>query len=244
MARIRTIKPEFFTSEDIVSLTPLARLFYVALWCEADREGRLSWKSKTLKMRYLPGDECDIDALASELTEAGLVELYEVDGKLYAEIVTFKNHQVINNRESDSTLPARDVDASARVKAEGRKEGKGREGKGKEGKEGESEAALATPRNKAIPKPEGVEDQTWTDWLALRKAKKAPVTETVLRDAVREAEKAGMPLERFLQIWCARGSQGLQADWIKPNERAPAKPKLATNLSTMNYDRDPDDHSF
>lgn len=26
MARIRTIKPEFFTSEDIVSLTPLATL--------------------------------------------------------------------------------------------------------------------------------------------------------------------------------------------------------------------------
>jgi hypothetical protein len=40
MARIRTIKPEFFTSEDIVSLTPLARLFYVSLWCEADREAR------------------------------------------------------------------------------------------------------------------------------------------------------------------------------------------------------------
>lgn len=44
MARIRTIKPEFFTSEDIVSLSPLARLFYVSLWCEADREGRLDWR--------------------------------------------------------------------------------------------------------------------------------------------------------------------------------------------------------
>ena len=44
MSRIRSIKPEFFTSEDIVSMTPLARLFYVSLWCEADREGRLDWK--------------------------------------------------------------------------------------------------------------------------------------------------------------------------------------------------------
>ena len=43
MARIRTIKPEFFTSDDICALSPLARLLYVGLWCEADREGRLVW---------------------------------------------------------------------------------------------------------------------------------------------------------------------------------------------------------
>lgn len=140
MARIRTIKPEFFTSEDIVSLTPLARLFYVSLWCESDREGRLSWRPKTLKMRYLPGDNCDIDALAQELSDSGLIAIYEVDGKLYAEIPSFKNHQVINNRESESILPSRVEHASKRVKAEGRKEGKGKEGtegKGTEGGGGE-----------------------------------------------------------------------------------------------------------
>lgn len=68
--------------------------------------------------------------------------------------------------------------------------------------------------------PDGVDPQTWADWLALRKAKKAPVSETVLREVVREAAKAGLTLTRFLEIWCARGSQGLQADWLKPNERA------------------------
>ena len=129
MARIRTIKPEFFTSEDIVSLTPLARVFYIALWCEADREGRLTWKPRTLKMRYLPGDDCDIDVLAQELIDGGQIILYEVDGITYAEIPSFKRHQVINNRESESDLPARVGHASARVKAEGRKEGKGKEGK-------------------------------------------------------------------------------------------------------------------
>lgn len=105
MARIRTIKPEFFTSEDIVSLTPLARLFYVSLWCEADREGRLSWKTKTLKMRYFPADDCDIDELAGELLDAGLIEIYEDEGKQYAFIPSFEKHQIINNRESASVLP-------------------------------------------------------------------------------------------------------------------------------------------
>ena len=37
MGRIRTIKPEYFTSKDIVKLEPIARLVYIALWCEADQ---------------------------------------------------------------------------------------------------------------------------------------------------------------------------------------------------------------
>jgi hypothetical protein len=41
----------------------------------------------------------------------------------------------------------------------------------------------------------------------------------VIDAARREAVKAGMTLEEFLRIWCFRGSQGLQADWIKPSER-------------------------
>ena len=129
MARIRTIKPEFFTSEDITSLTPLSRLFYVSLWCESDRLGRLEWKPGTFKLRYFPADSCDILAMGKELSDAGLIVLYEADGKTYAEIPTFEEHQVINNREAPSHIPARVKVASARVKAEGRKEGKGREGK-------------------------------------------------------------------------------------------------------------------
>lgn len=68
--------------------------------------------------------------------------------------------------------------------------------------------------------PDGVADQVWQDWLTLRRAKNAPVTETVLTAARREAEAAGMPLERFLAVWCNRGSQGLEASWLKPHERA------------------------
>lgn len=147
MARIRTIKPEFFTSEDIVSLTPLARLFYVGLWCEADREGRMDWKVGTLKMRYLPGDSCDVQELARELIDAGLIDIYEVDGKTYAEIPSFTKHQVINNRESESTRPARVVDASSRVKAEGKEGREGKEGNGKEGKGG-ADATAARPTKK------------------------------------------------------------------------------------------------
>jgi hypothetical protein len=138
MARIRTIKPEFFTSEDIVSLSPLARLLYVALWCEADREGRMNWKPRTWKLRYLPADNCDVEALCKEITDAGLVVLY---GDGYAHIPCFSRHQHINPRETASSIPDPDAskkkttraprvtDASSRDSdAQGGREGKGKEG--------------------------------------------------------------------------------------------------------------------
>jgi hypothetical protein len=135
MARIRTIKPEFFTSEDIVGMTPYARLLYIALWCEADKAGRLCWKPATFKMRYMPGDNVDIGALCKEIIDAGLVVLY---GDGLAHIPTFSKHQHVNPRETASKLP--DIDASPRVSdasildlhAQVGREGKGKEGKGRE----------------------------------------------------------------------------------------------------------------
>lgn len=90
-------------------------------------------------------------------------------------------------------------------------------------------------RAPTVERPEDVAEQTWADWLALRKAKKAPVTDTVLAQAKREAAKAGMPLESFLQVWCARGSQGLQADWLKPHERRATQPRVYHDISNMDY---------
>lgn len=75
--------------------------------------------------------------------------------------------------------------------------------------------------------PEDVEPQTWVDWLALRKAKRATASETVIREARKEAAKAGMTFTDFLAAWCRRGSQGFEADWIKPSDRARAGPAPA-----------------
>lgn len=146
MARIRTVKPEFFTSEQIVELSPMARLFFIATWCEADREGRMTWRPRTFKLRYFPADDCDIDALARELIASGLVVPYG-DGLAY--IPSFARHQHVNPREAQSSLPdpkdARASDASARVSDAqgGRKEGK-------EGKEGNGAGANAPDPKKVF----------------------------------------------------------------------------------------------
>ena len=83
------------------------------------------------------------------------------------------------------------------------------------------EKNINTKKEKAtgVACPPDVEQQVWDDWKQLRKAKKAPVTETVVNSARKEASKAGMSFSDFLTVWCARGSQGLQADWLKPEEK-------------------------
>ena len=90
-----------------------------------------------------------------------------------------------------------------------------------EEKKGDAPRKRSTP-TPAIAKPDDVDQQTWTDWVAHRKAKRTTVTETVLNGAREEAGKAGMSLDAFLQVWCRRGSQGLEADWLKPAERQTA----------------------
>ena len=129
MARIRTIKPEFFTSDDICALSPLARLLYVGLWCEADREGRLVWTPGVMKRRYLPDDACDIEVLGAELTARGLIRLY---GEGLACIPSFARHQHVNIREAQSKLPPPPGEVQAQLPL-GREEGKEREGEGTDG---------------------------------------------------------------------------------------------------------------
>jgi len=85
----------------------------------------------------------------------------------------------------------------------------------------------ARKRAPTLKQPDDVDAQTWSDFLALRRAKKAPVTETVMKTARSEAEKARMPLAQFLAVWCARGSQGLEAAWMTPEERRPRAPAAA-----------------
>ena len=101
----------------------------------------------------------------------------------------------------------------------------------------ESAVAPSTPkatRKQAIAKPESVDQQVWDDWMQLRKAKKAPVTETVLDGAVEQAGLAGLSLEAFFKVWCRRGSQGLEASWLTQTERGAAPVNKQTALEQRN----------
>src|SRR5687768_5376510 len=107
MARLRTLKPGFFTDDELGECSPLARLLYAGLWCHADRDGRLEDRPKRLKTEVLPYDECDVDALLAELAQhpAGFIVRYAVKGKRYIALPTFPDHQNPHIKEAASKIP-------------------------------------------------------------------------------------------------------------------------------------------
>jgi hypothetical protein len=106
MARIRTIKHEFFYSEQVTSVSAFARLFFIGLWTVADRDGRMQWAPRKLKAQIFPYDDVEVYKLAEELTAAGLMHIYEIDGQAYAWIPGFAKHQRPHPKEPESTVPA------------------------------------------------------------------------------------------------------------------------------------------
>lgn len=98
MARIRSIKPEFFTSEQVAECSTTARLLFVGLWCFCDDGGIHPYSVKRIKMEVFPGDdftEEQVDSLLAELLSAKLLRSYVVAGQRFL-IVTGWHHQRID----------------------------------------------------------------------------------------------------------------------------------------------------
>jgi hypothetical protein len=64
-------------------------------------------------------------------------------------------------------------------------------------------------------KPDDVDQAVWDDFIALRRAKKAPLTETALRMLENEAKKAGITTQEAMRMCCANGWQGFKASWMR-----------------------------
>lgn len=106
MSRARNIKPGFFKNDLLAECSPLARILFCGLWCEADREGRLEDRVKRIKADCLPYDDCDVDDLLNQLAERGFIDRYTVEGCAYIQVVEFRKHQNPHVKEAASTIPA------------------------------------------------------------------------------------------------------------------------------------------
>lgn len=162
MPRIRTIKPEIGVHEKLFDLEqeiglPI-RFVWAVLPCHCDREGRFEWRPRKLGVQILPYDQIDFSRVLDALLTRGFVVKYRVVDTWYGVIPTFTKHQVINNREKQSSIPSHEqadeiidyknqedsnatntrkshvTDALGTRDQSCKEEGKGREGKGKEGK--------------------------------------------------------------------------------------------------------------
>jgi hypothetical protein len=110
VGRARTIKPEFSKHEALFDLEQSSglpvRLAFACLWSHCDREGRFQWRPRSLKTDVMPFDEVDFSRVLHALGTGGFVVPYEINGEMFGFCPSWKRHQVINNREQASVIPA------------------------------------------------------------------------------------------------------------------------------------------
>lgn len=98
MARIRSVKPEFWTSEQVMDVSRDARILFIGMWNFCDDAGIHSANEKRLKAEVFPADDLtssDVRRMVDELLRAGLLAEYEVGGQRFW-IVTGWHHQKID----------------------------------------------------------------------------------------------------------------------------------------------------
>lgn len=106
MARIRTLKPEFWTDEKMAVLTPTTRLVFLGLISQADDAGRLVDNVKLLDGLLFPyTDDTCADSL-DELAKLGRIVRYRSEsGQPLIQLANWTKHQNVQ-KPSKYTLPA------------------------------------------------------------------------------------------------------------------------------------------
>ncbi len=258
--RIRTIKPEFFTHEAIFEAEMLSglplRLTFIGLWCAADREGRFKWEPRRLGVQILPYDKVDFAGVLDALVTGGFIVKYRVGNAWFGVIPSFKKHQIVNNREAESSLPAPEVciaeivnDSQANdacptreqpVPHASKAEGKGRE----QGKEQGREQEPASPWvvKFGLEMPESLRTQPCLDavnlWLKYKAERREPYKETGLRMALSKwgNEFTADEFPACVEHSSAQGWQGI----YRPRTQNQGNGRPANPLGT----KSPDDGQF
>jgi hypothetical protein len=205
MARIRTIKPEFWTHEDLSLLPEATHMLAAALLNHADDEGYFNANPGLVKAATCPLREPSVsiqDSLRA-LENMGFIALYPgIDGKRYGQVIKFGEHQRVN-RPTPSKIKglcileqgslndhcALTEDSPPERKGTGNREME----QGREGGSGEPDAAVAAP-SRAKPAV------TLRGYIDRRKAegeKPIPKDHAVFA----YAESAGIPQDFLTLAW-------------------------------------------
>lgn len=113
MARIRTVKPEFWGSPDTAKAGAVARLLFISMWNWADDSGRGTANLKELEGFAFPNDDVrELSGGASDSFRHVLAEVrdcygvvfYKVRGRPYYEIPSWPRHQR-NERTAKGKYP-------------------------------------------------------------------------------------------------------------------------------------------
>ena len=96
--RIRTIKPDFWKSEDIATLSTEAKLLALGLLNYADDEGYFNANHSLIKAELFALSEIkNLEKLLNELVKIGYIEIKQHQNlKSYGKVIKFTTHQKVN----------------------------------------------------------------------------------------------------------------------------------------------------
>lgn len=120
MARIRSVKPEFWTSEQIAECSPTARLAFIGMWNFCDDYGVHPASCARLKMEVFPADaisSADVRRMIDELLANGLLQEYKIAGTLYWLVTGFDKHQKPDTKTGKYPLPDGSIGGKIRRKS-------------------------------------------------------------------------------------------------------------------------------
>ena len=221
MARARNIKPQFFTNDELSELPPLARLLFIGLWTIADFKGCFEYKPKRLKVQLLPYDECDIEQLVSALDKSRFISIYSVQGQTFGKVLNFNKHQNPhkNEKEKGSDIPdiyqndAENVMFSDNLEAiEINHDQNGSDPADSLNLIPDSCSPITdTPVSvspkfvfKSELKKLGVSEEQASEFMQVRKAKKAVNTKNAFEMLIAESQKANLSLDRAIDYCLKR----------------------------------------
>lgn len=119
MARIRSIKPEFWHDRKLArACSRDARMLYAGLWNHADEHGRANGDPAVIKGQVFPYDDVDVAALLAELVKARRVLAYEVDGDPFLFLPKLHEHQRLDTAKVASKFPEPPADIEEQPSAQ------------------------------------------------------------------------------------------------------------------------------
>ena len=234
MARIRTVKPEFWSSEQVMECKPLTRLLFIGIWNFCDDYGNHPMSAKTIKALVFPGDDItasEIQTMLAELSANSLIDTYQHEGKTYLHVCGWKHQKIdrpsrkypeyspsssqqFDEHSTNDRLPLDEPLAT---------EGKGREGKGidQDQEHGKADASASTTH---LVEFDGIDFKVSapliTKWVQAFPSVNVDLEiERAAVWAIANPSRAKKDWRRFLNNWLAKASPAAAAEGTCPVDK-------------------------
>ncbi|MCS4234440.1 hypothetical protein [Stenotrophomonas sp. BIGb0135] len=226
MARIRTIKPEFWKHEDLSALPEITHMLAAALLNHADDEGYFNANPALVKAECLPLREYSLSTqeMLNQLSNVGYIELGAgADGKRYGRVVKFDEHQRVNRPTASKIKVIHIVwgdglSTHGALSEDSSPERKGKEGKGKEQGREPTGVGLSTGGGDAAP-DDHADDEGEEGQHLLGNRPKKPAVPNCPHMEIIDLYHEVLPELAQVRVWEEDRKELLRARWKGAPER-------------------------